>query len=284
MSDISLSRRRLLAGFAASPVVAAGIGSFPGAARAQAVGAGLLTPNVCMVTPEVTEGPFYVDPELVRADITEDRAGIPMRLQMQVVTADCQPVADARVDVWHCDAQGVYSGVENLGVGEDTTGQTFLRGTQTTDERGVVTFQSIFPGWYRGRTTHVHYKVFLDDTTVLTSQIFFPDTLAEYLFRNVDPYNVRGATRDTMNGDDWIAEQAGEGAFAAIREQKDYYDAALVVGINPLATSTDSAPGGPGGAGGPQGGPPPQGSGGQGAGGQGPSGGGSSDPFVPGSA
>lgn len=257
MSDLSLSRRALLAGLAASPIVATGIGAFPSAARAQAAAVGLLSPNVCLVTPEVTEGPFYIDPELVRADITEDREGVPMRLQMQVVTADCQPVAGARVDVWHCDAEGTYSGVNNLGGGADTTGQTFLRGTQSTDARGVVTFQTIYPGWYRGRTTHIHYKVFLDETTVLTSQIFFPDVLSEYLFRNVAPYNARGATRDTMNGSDGIAQQAGEGAFAAIREQKDWYDAALVVGIDPGAASTLTVPGGPAG-GPPPGGRPPE--------------------------
>ncbi|WP_425071903.1 intradiol ring-cleavage dioxygenase [Sagittula sp. S175] len=254
----TLDRRALLAGFAASPFVATGIGAFPTAARAQASAMGLLTPNVCMVSTEVTEGPYYIDPDLVRADITEDREGIPMRLQMQVVTADCTPVEGARVDVWHCDARGLYSGVNSLGGSADTSGQTFLRGTQMTDARGITTFQTIYPGWYRGRTTHIHYKVFLDETTVLTSQIFFPDTLSEYLFRNVAPYNERGATRDTMNGTDSIAEQAGEGAFAAIREQKAYYDAALVVGINPQAVSEDvGMPGGP--AGGPAGGPPPEG-------------------------
>lgn len=251
-----VSRRALLAGFAASPIVAAGVGAFPRAARAEAHSAGLISPNVCMVMPEVTEGPYYFDPELMRADITEDRQGIPMRLQMQVVTADCQPVAGARVDVWHCDAEGLYSGYQNMGTDQDVRGETFLRGTQATDDRGVVTFQTIYPGWYRGRTTHIHYKVFLDERTVLTSQIFFPDALSEYLFRNVPPYDGRGATRDTMNGGDGIAQQAGEGAFASIREQKNYYDAALVVGIDPGAES-EGAQGGPSGR--PAGGPPPGG-------------------------
>lgn len=239
------TRRALLAGFAASPVVATGVGVFPSTARAQASAAGLLTPNVCMVMPEVTEGPYYLDERLLRADITEGREGVPLRLQMQVVTADCQPVPDARVDIWHCDAQGNYSGYATQGSegSNDTSEETFLRGTQISDDSGLVSFDTIYPGWYRGRTTHIHYKVFLDETTVLTSQVFFPDALSQYLYLAVPPYNDRSAERDTMNGNDGIAQQAGEGAFAAIREQKARYDAALVVGIDPQAESTEGAMG-----------------------------------------
>lgn len=237
------TRRAMLAGFAASPVVATGVGVFPSKARAQASAAGLLTPNVCMVLPEVTEGPYYVDERLLRADITEDREGVPLRLQMQVVTADCRPVPEARVDIWHCDAQGNYSGYARQGSDgtNDTSGETFLRGTQISDENGLVGFDTIYPGWYRGRTTHIHYKVFLDESTVLTSQIFFPDALSQYLYLAVPPYNDRSAERDTMNGNDGIAQQAGEGAFAAIREQQARYDAALVVGIDPQGGGPERA-------------------------------------------
>ncbi|WP_261395347.1 intradiol ring-cleavage dioxygenase [Salipiger bermudensis] len=249
------TRRAMLAGFAASPVVATGVGVFPSAARAQASAAGLLTPNVCMVMPEVTEGPYYLDERLMRADITEDREGVPLRLQMQVVTADCQPVPEARVDLWHCDAQGNYSGYATQGSEgtNDTSDETFLRGTQISDDSGLVSFDTIYPGWYRGRTTHIHYKVYLDERTVLTSQIFFPDALSQYLYLAVSPYNDRSAERDTTNGNDGIAQQAGEGAYAAIREQKARYDAALVVGIDPQAESTEGAMGRP------AGGPPPGG-------------------------
>jgi protocatechuate 3,4-dioxygenase beta subunit len=238
MSPVSkLNRRALIAGLAASPVVALGIGTFPQSVRAQAQSIGLISPNVCLVMPEATEGPYYFDPELQRADVTEDREGIPMRLQMQVVDAECVPIEGARVDIWHCDARGIYSGYTNRGTGVDARGETFLRGTQSTNARGVVTFQTIYPGWYSGRTTHIHYKVFLDAQTVLTSQMFFPDPLSEYLFQNVAPYNERANARDTMNSDDWILDQVGDGGFAAVREQKEYYDAALVVGVNPMAAS-----------------------------------------------
>lgn len=280
----NLSRRNLLRALAASPV-AAGAATFPLAARAEAssaaTAAGLITPNVCLVMPEVTEGPYYIDPNLVRADITEDRTGIPLVLQMQVVNADCTPIEGARVDVWHCDAEGNYSGYANQGSEAtlDTTGQTFLRGTQMTEAGGLVQFQTIYPGWYRGRTTHIHYKVFLDEVTVLTSQIFFPDALSQYLYDNIAPY-TRESTRDTINASDGIAQQAGDGAYAALREQSEGYVAQLVVGVNPDAVS-EAGNGGPGGAGGPNGAPPgpPPGD----AGGMGPSGSGdwTPDDLVP---
>lgn len=260
LTPVDPDRRRLLRFLSLSPVALLGVGAFASATRAQAQAAGLISANVCMVQSEVTEGPFYIDPKLVRRDITEGRPGVALRLNLQVVTSDCEPVPGARVDVWHCDAGGVYSGVDNMG-GETTEGETFLRGTQSTAEDGIATFDTIYPGWYRGRTTHIHYKVFLEDQTVLTSQIFFPDALSAYLFRSVPPYNDRGATRDTMNAGDSIARAAGDGAFAGVREQPDFYEASLVVGINPAARSVTGM-GRPGGPGGPRpDGPPPAGMG-----------------------
>ncbi|MBV7408406.1 intradiol ring-cleavage dioxygenase [Maritimibacter sp. DP1N21-5] len=227
-----LSRRQLLASLAASPVVALGIGAYSRAAHAQAAGAGPIAPNVCMVMPETTAGPYYFDPGIVRADITEGLEGVPLTLKLQVVDATCVPLAGARVDVWQCDAEGNYSGYRQ-NAGGDTSNKTFLRGTQMTDEAGLVTFDSIYPGWYPGRTTHVHYKVFLDETTVLTSQIFFPDTLSDAIYATVAPYDTRGAAHRTMNTDDFIARQIGDGGYAAIREQTGRYTADLVVGVDP---------------------------------------------------
>lgn len=130
--------------------------------------------DVCVITPEVTEGPYYFDPDLERADITEQRPGVATTVKLQVVDGLCTPLPGARVDLWHCDAAGQYSGYANQTGGVDTTGQTFMRGTQFAGDDGVVEFQTIYPGWYAGRTTHIHFKVFLDETTVLTGQIFFP--------------------------------------------------------------------------------------------------------------
>lgn len=229
MSSSSLSRRALLSAFAATPLVTTGIGAFPSIARAQAAEAGLITPNVCMLAPEATRGPFYLDPGLVRQDIREDRPGAAMNIALQVVQADCTPIEGARVDLWHCDATGAYSGFATGG--NDAEGETFLRGTQFTDMTGVARFHTIYPGWYPGRATHVHYMVHLDDARTLASQVFFPDALSAYLYRYVDPYAERETGPDTTNARDRIARQAGDGAFAQVKEMEEGYHAALVVGL-----------------------------------------------------
>ncbi|MEE2952928.1 MAG: intradiol ring-cleavage dioxygenase [Pseudomonadota bacterium] len=225
----------------------------------------LIGQNICRLTPEVTEGPYYFDPKLVRRDITEGHAGIPLKLRMQVVDADCLPIEGARVDLWHCNASGLYSNY--AGQGDDrehpvsTKGETFLRGTQMADEGGVVEFLTIYPGWYRGRTTHMHFKVFTNETTRLTGQIFFPDALSAYIYQNIAPYSDRQGERDTINANDWIAKQAGDASFAYVKEGETAYEVALIVGVDPSAKSVQSAPPPPP-DGVPPEGPPPQGFGG----------------------
>ena len=218
---VSLNRRHLLAALAAAPVLTG-----PLAARAQQ--AGLITGNVCMVQAETTEGPFYVDPGALKADIAEGRPGVALSLRLQVVDAGCNPIAGARVDVWHCDAGGLYSGVR--APNGDTRGQTFLRGVQVTDETGVARFATIYPGWYPGRTPHVHYKVATDQRQALTSQLFFPDAISDAVYTGAAPYTARGRA-DTPNTADRIARRAGEAAVARVASAPDALDAALVVGV-----------------------------------------------------
>jgi protocatechuate 3,4-dioxygenase beta subunit len=290
-SGAPLSRRQTLSLIGAT----AGAAAVPGAglilpaqvARAQApagTGPGLIVPaaNICVVTPEVTEGPYYTDPKLVRADVTEGRPGVPTELQLQIVDAECRPLANARVDVWHVDAIGLYSNYSGQGDNgtTSTVGATFMRGTLMTDGNGVAAFKTVYPGWYRGRTTHIHFKVFLNTQNILTGQVFFPDALSEYLYRNVPPYSSRSVKRDTSNDADNIAKQATEASFAYVRERTDSYLAAMVIGVNPTGRSANfsESPGplprfGPGGPGGPPPGGPP--------GGGGPAGS-SAGPFVPG--
>ena len=104
-------------------------------------------------------------------------------------SADCAPISDARVDLWHCDADGNYSGFGQPGV--DTTGETFCRGIQISDGAGLVTFQTIYPGWYPGRITHVHFQVFLGDGLVATSQLAFPPEITDAVYA-VEPYSAKG--------------------------------------------------------------------------------------------
>ena len=218
MAQHNLDRRGLLKRLAMAPV------AMSMTLRAQAQEAGLITGSVCLVQPETTAGPFYVDPGLVRSDITEGRPGVPLTMRLQVVSADCAPIKDARVDVWHCDAGGDYSGVLGL------TGQTFLRGTQFSDAAGVVEFQTIYPGWYPGRTPHVHYIVFLDGGRSMTSQFFFPDNASRAIYENASPYLGRGV-QDRANAQDGIARRAGKAAVAAVAGDTNAVSADLVVGI-----------------------------------------------------
>ncbi|HEX2843161.1 intradiol ring-cleavage dioxygenase [Hyphomicrobium sp.] len=258
-----ISRRGALAGLAGS--AAAMASEKTAAAEPAAPPQAVLPANVCRMTPRMVEGPFYFDPALVREDITEGRPGVPLKLALQIIDgATCQPIAGARVDVWHCDATGQYSGYD--GQGDDrsisTKGEKFLRGTQSTSSTGEVAFKTIYPGWYRGRTTHIHFKVLLDEKAMLTGQMYFPDALSEYIFTSIAPYNTRAAKRDTLNSTDFIAGADGDHiSFVSLREEADAYVASLVIGVDrnaePERAGFGRPPGPPPGAGRRPPGPPP---------------------------
>lgn len=261
--DTGISRRGALAGLAGTAAVLTG-GKPASAADAATPGVSPAAVNVCRVTPRMVEGPFYFDPDLVREDITEGRPGVPLRLLLQVTDgATCQPIPGARVDVWHCDAVGEYSGYAGQGDSRSvsTKGEKFLRGTQTTNAAGEVAFRTIYPGWYRGRTTHIHFKVLLDEKAMLTGQMYFPDALSEYIFTRVAPYNTRTAKRDTLNSTDWIAGADGDHiTYVSLREEADAYVATLVIGVDRAAGAEPAGfgrpPGPPPGGRGPGGRPP----------------------------
>jgi protocatechuate 3,4-dioxygenase beta subunit len=151
--------------------------------------------SACTLTPEQTEGPYYFDVDSIRSDIREDREGVPLRLALRVRDADqCRPIRNAVVDIWHCDAAGSYSGFEEEG--------SFLRGAQVTDADGVVEFTTIYPGWYPGRTVHIHAKVHLDRETVLTTQLYFDERTTAAVYRRA-PY-ASDTGRDAFNETDPI--------------------------------------------------------------------------------
>lgn len=187
--------------------------------------------GICSIMPETTEGPFYFDPAQERSDITEGRPGVPLRVRLQVVDAACTPAPGARVDIWHCDAEGRYSGYPRQPGGVDTTGETFLRGTQFADGNGIATFTTIYPGWYPGRTPHIHFKAFPDNSSVLTGQMFFPDAVGRDIYENIPPYNDRALDGITWNARDGIARRAGDAALAEMARAGQRLDAALVVAV-----------------------------------------------------
>ncbi len=185
----------------------------------------------CTLTPEATEGPFYLDINDVRQDITEGKAGTPLALTINVVDASaCSAIKDAAVDIWHCDAGGEYSGVQG------SSGTTFLRGTQLTDASGAATFDTIYPGWYQGRAVHIHMKVHVDNQVVHTGQLFFDDSLSDTVFQN-SPYNSQG-TRDMRNEDDSIFSDAGgSSAIVPVTGSGSNYAGNITVGVAAAAVS-----------------------------------------------
>jgi protocatechuate 3,4-dioxygenase beta subunit len=203
--------------------------------------AGLLAPRpvqaTCLLTPQAVEGPFYLDPRLLRSDIREDRDGTPLAVNLQVVTLrDCVALPEARVDLWHADARGRYSGYPDQGDrGASTVGRTFLRGTQVADRTGRVAFRTIYPGWYPGRTPHLHVKVILGSRTALTGQIYFPDAVSEAVYAG-SAYADRprrgriGNARDGLLRED---DPEGRG-IAALRPSGEGYEAALTLVVKGL--------------------------------------------------
>ncbi|MFD4626393.1 intradiol ring-cleavage dioxygenase [Streptomyces sp. NPDC058475] len=167
---------------------------------------------VCTLTKEMTEGPYYLDGQLVRSDITEGKAGIPLKLTLTVVDDDtCAPLDNALVEIWHCDALGEYSGfVGGNGHSEPDDG-TFLRGGVLTGTDGVAKITTIYPGWYRGRCIHIHLKVhtgvtltsdgsFTGGQELHTGQLFFSETVTTAVAR-ISPYSTNTVTRTTLAQD-----------------------------------------------------------------------------------
>ena len=170
---------------------------------------GVAAVPACVVRPEVTEGPYYVNEDLHRSDIRTDpgtgaaRPGAPLTLAFSVAAIGngrCTPLPGAKVEVWHCDAAGVYSDVTDRSF--NTKGQRFLRGYQLTDANGRATFTTIYPGWYAGRAIHIHFKIHPTANTVFTSQLFFDDALSDQVLAQ-PPYASKGR-RDTPNSRDGI--------------------------------------------------------------------------------
>ncbi|MFF8592245.1 intradiol ring-cleavage dioxygenase [Streptomyces sp. NPDC015220] len=246
-----LSRRRMLALGGAGAVALTGIGAVAHAAgQGASTGSGVLdaakaaatASGTCMqLTTEQIEGPYYIDYELFRRNVVEDRTGVPLILVLRAVdAATCEPIRDSAIEIWHCDASGVYSGYTGTGNGgggtppgpppgtpptDPPTGPppggggghatptddlTWLRGIQMTDHQGFVTFRTVLPGWYTGRAVHVHTKVHTGGTrtsagytggrTCHTGQFYFAEDAVKAT-ESIAPYSANTATRVTLEQD-----------------------------------------------------------------------------------
>jgi protocatechuate 3,4-dioxygenase beta subunit len=180
----------------------------------------------CVLTPELTEGPYYIAGEKVRRDIRESHPGTLLTLRLRVLDAStCKPIKGAAVDIWHADAAGNYSGF-----GAGASSRTFLRGIQKTDASGLAVFTTIYPGWYRGRTVHIHVKVHVGGRVVHTGQLFFSDALTDTVYR-VAPYSSR-PNRDVRNAQDSIFVNGGKRGLLSVTKSGAGYVGAIAMGVH----------------------------------------------------
>jgi len=254
-----LARRTVLAAGSVA-LTAAGVGSAfaagsPGSSGRDTDG-GAAEDACYTLTSELVEGPYYIDADKIRQDVTEDQEGIPLDLRLKVIDAEsCRPLPNAAVDIWHCNASGVYSGYEEMGSGgggptgpppsgtptdtptgpppggggghqEPTDDKRYLRGTWRTDRHGQVAFRTVFPGWYQGRCVHIHVKVHVDGTWTdagyegghpcHTGQLFF-DEKSVLLTYDEEPYASNTTTRTTLDEDTIYPDNGHEGGLLYLR-------------------------------------------------------------------
>ena len=283
-----LTRRKVVA-VGAGAIAVVGIGGTAFATNAtdgpkEATDSASSAEECYKLTSETTEGPYYIDADKLRRDVTEDREGIPLLLSLKVIDSEtCRPVRNAAVDIWHCDAAGVYSGYENQGNGggggpaptgaptdaptgtptdaptgpppggghqEPTDDTRYLRGTWRTDRHGQVTFRTVFPGWYRGRTVHIHTKVHVDGEwtdagyegghTCHTGQFFF-DEESVLASAELEPYASNAAERTTLDEDTIYDGSGTQGGLLRLKYDKRNIakgvHASLTVGVDPESTN-----------------------------------------------
>lgn len=247
--SLGLKRRNLL-GFLGGTLAVSLVGCFrrPSASAtlsaASAQSSATAGQPACTVRLQQTEGPYFVDEGLNRSDIRADPAsgavkpGVPLRLQFQVSRVGrnaCTPLVGAIVDVWHCDAAGVYSNVSDRSF--STLGQKFLRGSQVTNADGAVEFLTIYPGWYPGRTVHIHFKIRIGETPgqnsgqgyEFTSQLYFDDALSDRIYTQA-PYSASGQ-RTIRNSNDGIFQQGGEQLTLAVAQDGEGYTGRFDIGL-----------------------------------------------------
>jgi len=242
----------------------------------------------CVLTSEQEEGPFYVDYKKVRSDITEGKPGVPLQLKIALVHARrCTPLANAALDIWHCDASGVYSAFTQVKMGPPPGGggpggrppggpppggpppegfgpppgmgghhamdeTRFLRGIQATDSNGMAEFATIYPGWYQGRTIHIHLKVHADGHVAHTGQLFFPEDITDRIAK-LQPYVKHQDLHLTTQAEDHVfQDEHGAPGLMTLSRLEARSDAAgfvatVTVAVDPEATPAPVGMGGPGG-------------------------------------
>jgi protocatechuate 3,4-dioxygenase beta subunit len=174
-------------------------------------------PDMCRVATSTIEGPYYIDQRIVRSDIRENQPGVPLDLEFRLVNANagCGPIAGALVSLWHCNADGEYSGylfndpnvmpdvraADKTGHVQEKDNERWLRGAQVTDADGKVKFRTILPGWYTPRAPHIHVRAFVSPRSMITTQLYFPQAVTNLVHSTHAAYKARGASIYTNEND-----------------------------------------------------------------------------------
>ena len=245
---VSMLNRREVLGFLGGTAAVSLVGCLRGQSASVETGTStqtltrtaIATTPTCVVRPQQTEGPYFVDGKLNRSDIRLDpsdgsvKQGIPLRLVFHVSQIDgssCTPLTGAAVDLWHCDSLGVYSDVTDPSF--STVGKKFLRGYQVTDANGSVQFVTIYPGWYPGRTVHIHFKIRTGSTSQqsyeFTSQLYFDDSLTDRIHAQ-PPYTAKGQ-RTLKNDRDGIFRGDGEQLMLQLTKEAKGYVGTFDIGL-----------------------------------------------------
>lgn len=239
-ADVSMLTRREVLSFVGGITTVSLLGCLRGQADSAEPTNSLVQVSLpsCIIKPEQTEGPYFVDEKLNRSDIRSDpsdgsiKEGVPLQLIFQVSqisSGACIPLKDAIVDVWHCDAEGAYSDVSERRF--NTVGKKFLRGYQITDTNGTAQFVTIYPGWYPSRTVHIHFKIRTNSESQVsrefTSQLYFDDAFTDQVYQQ-PPY-VEG--RRTLNNQDGIFRDGGEQLTLQLTQTAEGYIGKFAVGL-----------------------------------------------------
>jgi protocatechuate 3,4-dioxygenase beta subunit len=248
----SMLKRREILGFLGGATAVSLVGCFrgqsasgkptqaPAVSPQSSTSAAIAATPTCVVKPQQTEGPYFVDEKLDRTDIRSDPAngsvkqGMPLRLILHVSAIagrSCEPLVGATVDIWHCDATGAYSDVADRG--SSTVGQKFLRGYQVTDAQGTAEFVTIYPGWYPGQTVHIHFKIRTHSASEqgyeFTSQLYFDDSITDQVHAHA-PYAAQGQ-RTTRNDRDGIFQEGGDQLMLQLTPEGAGYTGRFSLGL-----------------------------------------------------
>jgi protocatechuate 3,4-dioxygenase beta subunit len=192
----------------------------------------------CIVRPQQTEGPYFVDEDLNRSDIRSDlsdgsvKDGVPLHLVFcvsQMAGSACTPLKGATVDLWQCDALGVYSDFLDINGLFDTRGKKFLRGYQVTSAKGRAEFMTIYPGWYPGRAVHIHFKIRTEPGYEFTSQLYFDDSITDQVHAQA-PYATKGQ-RTLSNEGDSIFQRGGKELILQLAKETTGYRGIFDIGL-----------------------------------------------------